>query len=186
MEADRKRWNAKYQEGGGAGLVPPDSFLIECLDSELLIPGCAVDLAAGSGRHALELARRGWRSAAWDISDQALARIDALATGEGLVVETKRLDLEEPFSAEASGSKDLVVIVNYLDRALLARAHELLRVGGYLLFATFTTDREGQHPSDRWCLAPGELRAGLPGFATLRSREEGGRAGLLARLEARP
>ena len=135
-------------------------------------------------RHALELARRGWEAEAWDVSDEALTRVTASAREEALAVSVRRVDLDAPLPREELGVWDLALVVNFLDRSLFERASQLLRPGGVLLIATFTTDREGEHPSARWCLEPRELSADRPGFETLESREAGGRAGWLGRLHS--
>jgi SAM-dependent methyltransferase len=186
MEQDRKRWNEKYHRQERGRPRPIDSFVLECLERHLCAAGRALDLAAGSGRHALELARRGWEVEAWDVSDEALAGVSAEAGEQGLEVGVRRVDLDEELPGETSGSWDLVLIVNFLDRSLLRRAIELLSPGGLLLFTTFTTEREGEHPSDRWCLAPSELATGVPGFETIEYREAAGRAGWLGRRAQAP
>jgi tellurite methyltransferase len=186
MEQDRKRWNEKYHKQQQGRAVTPDAFVLGCLDSHLSRPGRALDLAAGSGRHALELARRGWQVEAWDVSDQALELIAAEGRSRELSVGARRVDLDQPLPSDALGVWDLVVIVNFLDRSLLRRAPELLRPQGCLLFTTYTTERAGEHPSARWCLEPRELASGQPGFETLESFEAGGRAGWLGRRPAAP
>ena len=183
MESDRTRWNAKYQEGRGAPLGAPDGFVVRCLEQDVTVQGRALDLASGTGRHALELARRGWEVEAWDVSEVGLERLSAHAREAGLELGTRRVDLDAVLPAGLE-RQDLVLVVNYLDRDLLRRLGEAMAPGARLLFATFTTDREGGRPSDRHCLAPGELEAGIPGFRTLVYEETGGRAGWLGvRLE---
>lgn len=184
MEQDRKRWNEKYHKQPPAGPRAADPFVLSCLERHLSSPGRALDLAAGTGRHALELARRGWEAEAWDVSDEALTRVTASAREEALAVSVRRVDLDAPLPREELGVWDLALVVNFLDRSLFERASQLLRPGGALLIATFTTDREGEHPSARWCLEPRELSADRPGFETLESREAGGRAGWLGRLHS--
>lgn len=178
---DRERWDRRYaDEAAEAG--PVDPFLAAAL--EQLGPGAqrsALDLAAGTGRHALELARRDWRVAAWDISPVGLAVLARRAAVAGLAVETRAVDLVDPDLPLPDGSFDLVVIVNFLERSLLARVPALVRPGGHLLFVTFTVDRAGTKPPLEFCLRPGELARGLSGFETLSTDERDGRAGLLGR-----
>jgi SAM-dependent methyltransferase len=185
-ERDRERWDAKHAAADESR--PPDPFFLRALGGLAnLAPGTAIDLAAGSGRQALELARRGWRTLAVDVSPVGLARLVQRAGREGLRLETREQDLEtDPLPR---GPFDLAVVVDYLDRALLARLHEIVPVGGHLIACTYTVDREGRHPSLAHCLERGELARGIPGFAPLLHEEAGGRAGLLAarrRLASEP
>jgi hypothetical protein len=79
-----------------------------------------------------------------------------------------------------TGSFDLVVAVDFLDRQLFDHLRELVPLGGHLIVCTYTVDRPGEHPARAYCLERGELARGLPGFAPLYHEEAGGRAGLLA------
>lgn len=181
---DRERWDSKYAARGAevAPVTPVDAFLAAAL--EQLGPGAqrtALDLAAGTGRHALELARRDWRVTAWDVSPVGLALLTRRAADAGLDVETRAVDLVDPERPPPDESFDLVVIVNFLERPLLARVADLVRPGGHLLFVTFTVDRPGAKPPLQFCLERGELARGLPGFETLLTDEHDGRAGLLGR-----
>ena len=183
MTTDRERWDAKYTAAGDRPLDAPDDFVVHALDRLDLdgIPlGAAVDIAAGRGRHALELARRGWRTTAWDVSPVGLAELERAAAEAGYKVPTRALDLlaSEP---PVNESFDLVVIVNFLDRALFDRLDQLVRPGGHALLTTFTTERPGTRPPLDYCLEPGELERRF-GSAVVVSREQDGRAGVLARF----
>lgn len=178
---DRERWDGKYHGGLGREVLAPDGFVVAVLES--LGPGGgrpALDLAAGTGRHALELARRGWRVEAWDVSPIGLGILTARAVARGApTVETRAVDLLDPDLA-LEERFDLVCVVDFLDRMLWGRLHELVRPCGHLIARTFTTDWPGPRPPALYRLAPGELAGGIPGFETARSEEAGGRAGLLA------
>ena len=108
-----------------------------------------------------------------------LAELESRAGEEGLSVVTRQLDCEEP---PVAGPFDLVVVFNYLDRAVPGKIAASVSEGGALIYCTFTTERAGDRPSDRWCLEPGELARGFEGWTVLHSMESGGRAGILARL----
>ncbi|TAH37062.1 MAG: methyltransferase domain-containing protein [Planctomycetota bacterium] len=157
----------------------PDPFFLKALALvEQQGRGTAVDVACGRGRHALELARRGWRVEAWDLSTVALEQLRAAAARAQLHVDTRALELTASM-LPPDRQFDLVVVVNFLDRELLAAMRRL--VAGHLILATYTSDWPGEHPSPRWRLRRGELAAGLPGFQTRLYEEQGGRAGLLCR-----
>lgn len=179
---DRERWDEKHaaQEAGSSGAGAPDAFVLRALALVPVRDGArALDLAAGRGRHALELAQRGFDVEAWDVSPVALASLQRRAADLGLAIETRALDLLAGDLPDSPGF-DLLVLANFLDRPLYERLSTLVRPGGHLVLTTFTTDRTGSRPSADYCLAPGELGAGLPGFETLLHEERGGRAGLLA------
>ena len=160
----------------------PDPFLAEALSHVSLRQGARVlDLACGRGRHALELARQGFSVEAWDRNAEALAELEAQARTEELAISTREVDCEVPPRA---GPFDLVLIFNYLDRTLPPRLLPSVRSGGFLIYCTFTLDREGTHPSDRWCVEPGELQRGFEGWEILHSVETSGRAGIVARRTA--
>jgi SAM-dependent methyltransferase len=175
---DRERWDAKHAAGSHAERALDPFFEAALVRLANLAPGTALDLAAGSGRHALELARRGWRVSAWDVSPVGLARLAEAAAAARLAIETRAVDLTAgPLPA---GCFDLVVVVDFLDRPLFARLRELVPVGGHAIVCTYTVDRPGEHPALAYCLERGELARGLPGFAPLHHEESGGRAGLIA------
>jgi len=177
---DRERWDAKYRGERGREVRPPDPFVLAALDRLANVaPGTALDLACGTGRHALELARRGWRTSAWDVSPVGLGLLAERARAAGLEVETRAADLLGGWP-DPDARFDLVVLVSFLDRGLLGRVHELLALGGHLIFAAHTVDRPGTLPPLEYCLERGELRRELPGLATLLYSESEGRAGLVA------
>ena len=179
MPSDADKWNAIHGRDPGRAERTPDAFVLEALAE--LGPGSgrrALDLAAGTGRHALALAERGFETHAWDVSDVGLAILAERARNRGLEVTTRTIDLARgPLPAERF---DVVVVVDFLDRALFARLYELVAPGGQAIVATFSEDWPEAHPSARFRLARGELTRGLPGLAALRADERGGRAGLLA------
>lgn len=141
----------------------------------------ALDLASGSGRHTLELARRGWRAEAWDVSPVALANVSARAAEEGLPVVAREIDLAGGLCAARGSGCELALVVDFLDRALLAGLGELVLPDGHAIVSTFTVDRPGTHPRREWCLERGELARGLEGFEVVHAEEARGRASLLAR-----
>lgn len=179
---DAARWDAKHRAAAGEDDRICDPFVLAWLDELDVAPGArALDLACGRGRHALELAARGWQTEAWDVSTVALDLVTERAHEDGVVVECRTVDLTEPFPSDTRPF-DLIVLVNYLDRDLLSRVHELLKPSGQFVFVTFTTEHGGKRPSPRHCLEPGELSRGLSRLVTTRVEEHGGRAGLCAHL----
>ena len=181
--SDRERWDAKYRGEWGQRVEPPDPFVMRVLDRLGEGAGrAALDLACGTGRHALELARRGWRTAAWDVSPVALAVLAERARAGGVLVSSEAFDLLDP-DTEFSPVFDLVVVVSFLDRPLWSRLAQLVRPRGLLAVCTYTFEWPAARPPREFRLAPGELARGLEGFETLAAEEAGGRAGLFARRD---
>lgn len=139
--ADREKWNERYRGQDCACIGEPNRLLVEWLPNLELPPSpsarLAVDVACGTGRHALYLARHGWRVDAFDISDVGLERLAAAAQREALPITCRQADFEppgpladSPFEAECY---DLAVMMRYTNLALMAHIARALRPGGYLV-----------------------------------------------------
>ncbi len=74
---DAGDWDERYADSELVWSAEPNRFVAEELAD--LSPGVAVDLAAGEGRNAIWLARRGWRVTAVDFSQVALDKGRRLA-----------------------------------------------------------------------------------------------------------
>src|SRR5215212_10270654 len=86
----------------------PNPLVAEALGD--LPPGRALDLAAGEGRHALWLARGGWRVTAVDFSRVGLVKGRRRSEAEGLAIEWV---LEDAYRCEPPpASFDLVLIAH--------------------------------------------------------------------------
>ncbi len=193
---DRDRWDEKYRGAFGRKVTVADPFVCAALPRiEAALAGLgsprALDLACGTGRHALLLAERGFRTSGWDVSPVALELLGERARRAGVRIETQVVDLLAPLKKRGQPGEwpdawpfELVTIVDFLDRGLWARLGELVRPGGHLLAVTFTVDQRGAKPPLKYRLRRGELADGVPGFETLEVRESDGRAGLWARREA--
>jgi SAM-dependent methyltransferase len=177
-QGDREKWDARYTAEYTRELSPPDDFVLRIL-ARRGVPenGVALDLACGAGRHALDLARRGWLVEAWDVSPIALEILRQRAARKRLLVATREMDLATGTPLDFRRKPfDLVLVVDFLDRNLLESLQRLVKPGGSAIVSTFTVDRPGEHPSLAYCLERGELARGLPGFATEYQEEQGGRA----------
>lgn len=156
---DRERWNARY---GDEAVVPEPSPFLLGLDAILPRRGRALDVAGGSGRHALWLARRGLRVTLADVSDVALARASREARAAGLALEPLRIDLEA--SPLPRGPWDVVVCTYFLHRPLFAAFAAELAPGGWLVVAHATRSNLQRHPrpGPAHVLEDGELPALVP------------------------
>ena len=184
----RSDWEARYRERADEPLIrPPSDFLVEHLHR--LQRGRALDVASGDGRHALHLARHGWRVDAVDFAHSSLLRLLAVAHHDGLAVNALQADLEHyPLPRERY---DVVVNVRYLQRTLFAALKAAVRRGGTVLFETFIRDQQqfGHPKNPEFLLERGELAAEFGDFEVLffeegRFETESGPA-FLARLLAR-
>jgi SAM-dependent methyltransferase len=165
---DRERWNERYREP--APPAAPSPFLLAV---EPLLPRCgrALDVAGGSGRHALWLARRGLEVTLADVSDVALARAAEEARREGLPLATVQVDLEAaPLPA---GPWELVVCTYFLHRPLFAAVEAALAPGGLLVVAHATRTNLERHarPGPSHVLEDGELPGLLGALEVLRYEE---------------
>lgn len=168
-EADRIRWDARHLKQAGR-LQGPSPF-VASLDGLLPRQGRALDVAGGTGRHALWLARRGLDVTLADISGVALEIAAGRADREGLPLRTVTIDLKaEP---TPDGPWDLIVCVDFLWRPLLAELPMALPPGGLLLVAhpTRSNQRRHERPGPRHLLDDGELPGLVRGLEVLLDEE---------------
>lgn len=126
MDADA--WDERYAASELVWSAEPNRFVAEALAD--LPPGRAVDLAAGEGRNAIWLARRGWQVTAVDFSPVALDKGRRLARGTEVTWVCADATAWQPEAAV-----DLVVLA-YLQlpaderRAAVRGAMSMLAPGG--------------------------------------------------------
>jgi SAM-dependent methyltransferase len=161
---ERHRWEERYRQAqepfyGRA----PSPFLRRSLPL-LPPPGRCLDAAGGEGRNAVFLASLGWQVVLADLALAGLTRARELARRADPSPGSVRLvcaDLADSPLQLAPGSLDLLLVVNYHDRFLIAAGRELLRPGGVLLVEGFAKEQLGrssggpQDPDLLW--APNEL-----------------------------
>ncbi len=124
-DSDRERWDARYREEDG---LPAPSAFVTGLDDLLPGRGRALDVAGGSGRHAVWMALRGLDVTLADISPVALERASREASRAGVSIATVPLDLER--APLPPGPWDVIVCVGFLHRPLFpAFARELAHCG---------------------------------------------------------
>jgi SAM-dependent methyltransferase len=165
---DRERWNARYQTAGAS--PAPSPFLDGC-DALLPRSGRALDLAGGTGRHALWMARRGLSVTLAEVSEVALAHARALAAEEGVVLAYRQQDLEtEPFP---QGPWALIVCAYFLYRPIFEKAAAALAPGGLLavIHPTLRNLERNAKPSAQFLLRDGELPSLVAGLEVLRYDE---------------
>lgn len=156
---ERAHWEARYTERAAEPEHAPSPWVIrQCL---ALSPHVViVDVAGGTGRHAVPLARAGRCVIVMDFiarAVQAARRRERAVLG--IVADVRALPMR-------NASVEAIVCVNFLDRALFPSFVAMLRPGGVLVYETFTRDhldlvQAGRAHGPRnvaFLLAPGELR----------------------------
>jgi dihydroneopterin aldolase len=140
----------------------PSHFLVQQLPR--LPKGKVLDVASGTGRHALFLASQGYQVDAIDHDVQALAQLSSTAHARSLTgVTTQMMDLEPPPPSKPNIGQeayDVILVFFYLARPLFPYLIDALRPGGVLLYETFLIDNhfQHQHPKRKeFCLAHNEL-----------------------------
>jgi SAM-dependent methyltransferase len=133
------RWAASYAPGHNPLIAVEEPRAAELLAG--LPATAALDAGAGTGRHALALARRGIPVIALDQSPEMLAVVERAAREEGLPVETIVASLDGPLPL-GTGRFDLVVCALVLTHVsdlvgAIGEFARVLRPGGHLLVTDF-------------------------------------------------
>src|SRR5260370_30562959 len=178
-DKERERWNRKYREAPEAWLVP-DPFL-ERAFAQYILPlfphgGSALDLAGGAGRHAIWLARQGWKVTRMDISEtgveQARQNAGPLASHIHFLVDD--LTRFQASQTEFESAFDVVMAFFYLDRKIVSEIVRAVRPGGLLIYKTHTLAQAklaGGPKNPAHLLRPGELLQLASGLRVLHYQE---------------
>jgi SAM-dependent methyltransferase len=137
-----------------------DPALVKALAE--LRPGKALDLAAGSGRHARWLAERGWKATAVDIVVEQVPGVRYI-----------RADLEYHEYRIAPGAWDLIVCWLYWQPDLLPEIARGVHEGGIVALAGKTTGR--------FATSLAQYREGFAEWAEIASGQNETRAFFIAR-----
>jgi ubiquinone/menaquinone biosynthesis C-methylase UbiE len=140
---DAEAWDQRYASSTSTGPTGPDSVVAAELAD--LAAGHAIDLASGSGRHAIWLAAQGWRVTAVDFSAVALGQAARVARRAG-VEDSIHFVLEDVLTIEPRSVFDCALL-SYLQvtqvsrRAAVRAAFRALRPGGtFMLIAHDSTN----------------------------------------------
>lgn len=115
----------------------------------------ALEIACGTGRNSIFLAKNGFKVEALDISKVALDFLE----NKGIEnITTKRVDLEDYKPQE--NSYDLIVKTNYLDREIIPNLLEALKKDGILFIETYMDHKSNTKPNSnpKFLLKEGELK----------------------------
>jgi len=188
MPSSPSDWDAKHKLAAEAPPAEPTSIVCELLP--LLPSGPALDIACGTGRHALLLAARGQHVTAVDFSSVALDILKTQAHSMRVPVrqsksvhhapkrhlhgglELMQADLEQIHLPESC--YDLILCILYLQRSLFPQMTRALRPNGVLLIETYTRAQlefSGGPRNLTYLLETGELRDAFPDLRVLFYRE---------------
>ena len=201
MPANVIEWDARHREAAQNPPAEAAGIVSEWLP--LLPRGPALDLACGTGRHALLLAALGiavtavdWSGTALDILENRarraklpVSRADAASMAESgsRGIRLIQANLEELNFSDHSFS--LILCFHYLQRSLFPQIVRALRPGGLLLFETYTRAQLNYSGSPRnpaHLLEIGELRTAFPGLHALFYRELNAGQGIASMVAQRP
>ena len=177
-EVDLQDWGQRHREESRDKPALPIPFITEIVRP--LKPGKALDLACGTGRHAVWLAQQGWSVTAVDGSSPAIEMLRNQI--DGLSIETRVADLEQHEYLIAPENWDLIVISLYLQRDLFEPAKLGVKPGGILIAITLLADTD---PPRRYRALPGELKSYFAGWEILHYSEEHSQARIAARKSQR-
>jgi SAM-dependent methyltransferase len=170
-QSDADKWNVIYRDGRETA---PEAVTVLSENRHLLpATGTALDAACGRGGNALLLSRLGLETHAWDISQEALKQLRAVASRENLKVRTVCRDLIlHPPDADTF---DVIVVSHFLDRSIIGALIRALRPNGLVFYQTFIREqRDGYGPSNPdYRLAENELLRLFRGLHLVYYREEG-------------
>ncbi len=161
---DRDKWNQRYLEDS-YHKNNPVTLITDWLPR--LPEGRALDVACGAGRNAIFLAQTGYQVDAIDISAEGLNQARQIAESQGLDINWIEHDLDEPYPFDRD--YDLIVVMWYVDLALVTQLCDCLAPGGYLICEEhLITDQEVIGPASlSYRVAPGALRATVSGIDIL-------------------
>lgn len=181
-------WDERYTRGEHI-ITEPMPLMVRII--ETLAPGRALDLACGTGRHAIFLAERGWRVTAVDGSRVGIELLKKNAREHGVEVDARVADLEQNGFEIESEAYDLIGVFYYLQRDLFAQIRAGVAAGGVVIAAIhMVDDAPDAHPvNEDYLLQPGELRAEFRGWQIIHDYEgpstEGGHRRRTAEIVAR-
>lgn len=132
---NQQQWEEHYRSATLRNPQPPDGLLTA--NRALLTGGLALDIATGSGRNGLFLAECGYRVIGIDRSTSAarFARMQAMAKRLPLEIAAADL-LDINYGTERF---DLIANFYFLERDIIPRIKQGLKIGGLVFFETFTS-----------------------------------------------
>jgi SAM-dependent methyltransferase len=153
-------------------------FIEEIRPPKNIKEGVGLDIACGSGRDLVYLAKQGWEMTGIDRSEESLKAATQSAEAADVDITTLALDMEtggNPFSDLPQHSFDLVTVSRYLHRPLFPYIKALIKPGGVILYQTFMVGCElteiGKPSNPNFLLKSGELAEHFAGSTILLNEE---------------
>lgn len=131
---DQEKWEELYASGARPDRPPSDWVVntVAALPNDLPL----VDIAGGTGRHAVPAVLGGRAVVLVDFIERAVARARQRdARVNGVVAGVAHLPLRK-------ASFGAVLVTNFLVRAVIPDVVKLLRPGGFLIYETYTIDHQ--------------------------------------------
>lgn len=156
---DSVKWDAKFRAKPEL-LAPraPSALLVKYLKSS--DGKRALDVACGGGRHTYYMAELGYEVDAIDISKVAIASLNRALIEKNISnVHTEVMDMDH-FKA-VDESYGVIVMSNYLNRALISELKRALMVDGVLFIESYMEDKSNEKRGSKRenLLASGELKS---------------------------
>lgn len=140
-QKDKIKWDKKYQETTSLlNHREPSEKLIKIVEKTK--GKKALDVASGAGRNSIYLANNGFDVEALDISSVAL---EALNNRGFKNISCKLVDLDE--YELPKNLYDLIVMTNFLDRNLIPKLSNALKIDGVLFIETYMEDEMNEKPA---------------------------------------
>jgi tellurite methyltransferase len=148
----------------------PADWLVE--QSQLLPRGRVLDIAMGSGRNSVYLAKLGYEVEGVDVSPEAIETAFQLARQNKVTIQAQVADLENTYWIRPN-TFDVIICFNYLQRSLFPQIKAGLKTGGMIVYETYTIDQPqfGKPRNPDFLLKYNELLEMFRDLRCLRYRE---------------
>ncbi|MCH2371495.1 MAG: class I SAM-dependent methyltransferase [Pirellulales bacterium] len=156
-KSDKEKWDRKYAK---QDLYQEVSQVVLAYQHWIPAEGKALDVAGGTGRHAIWLAQRGLDVSLVDVSSEALRQAAIRASEAGVELTTFCRDLD---GGLPEGKWDFIFTNLFFDRRLFSYFREALAPGGRLMVIQPTQTNATRHQKPPGKFLPGDDE--LPGLA---------------------
>ena len=134
---DEEKWDRIYQNKTDNN----NQVAKVLVENQHLLPGSgkALELACGLGANAIFLSKHNLETSAWDISGEAISRLEQTARQSGVILITEIRDVIK--SPPVKNSFDVIVISRFLDRKIIPDVISALKDNGLVFYQTFIKDK---------------------------------------------